>query len=66
MPVHQRSVVAVTPLERKSTHDATDVEEEERFRQWIAASDRIVREHKDAAGWEEPPKSVLRRRRKRD
>lgn len=46
--------------------DSADVEEEKRFTRWLAASDDLVREHKDATGWEEPPRGVLRRRRKRD
>lgn len=66
MPVHPRSTLTRALLDRRSGDDAdVDVEEEERFRQWVAASDGVARQHKDASGWEEPPRSVLRRLRRR-
>ena len=58
MPRPGRSRV-LPPLELRP--DVADKEEDERFHRWLAASDDIMREHKDSTGWEEPPRGVLRR-----
>jgi hypothetical protein len=66
-PAHPaRSTVAATIRGHRADHEAADLEEEERFRRWLDASESVVRAHKDAGGWEEPPRSMLRRLRKRD
>lgn len=64
MPVNPRAVIVPRPDTAFDTR-AADREEEERFDRWLTASDRIIRNHKDEAGWEEPPAGVLRRLRKR-
>ena len=38
-----------------------DPEEEQRFHRWLVASERIVKAHKDASGWEDAPAHVFGR-----
>lgn len=40
---------------------AADPDEEQRFHRWLVASERIVKAHKDASGWEEAPAHVFSR-----
>ena len=49
----------------ESLPDVADSDEDERFHRWLAASDEVVRRHKDSTGWEEPPRGVLQRLRRR-
>ena len=39
----------------------SDPEEEQRFHRWLVASERIVKAHKDASGWEDAPAHVFGR-----